>query len=84
MLDSCAGRTPPLHQPEGQMFAILDQHCKVLLLLLHRLEGLHQLHLVLSPEGIALGDMRESRPGIRDHNGATFLREHSRDSKPTP
>jgi len=38
------------------------------LLLLHRLEGLHQLHLILPPEGIALGHKRESRPGIRVHN----------------
>jgi hypothetical protein len=68
MSDSHAGRTPPLHQPEGQMFAVLDQRCKIMTLLLHRLEGLHKLHLVLPPEDIALGHTRESRLGIQDHN----------------
>src|SRR5271169_3359903 len=34
-----------------------------MILLLHRLEGLHQLHFVPPPGGIALGHTRESQPG---------------------
>ena len=58
MSDSRAGPAPPLHQPEGQMFAVLDQRCQIMTLLLHRLKGLHQLHLIPPPEGIALGHTR--------------------------
>jgi hypothetical protein len=80
--DSRAGWTIPLRQPEGQMFAVLNQRSKlkIMLLLLHRLEGLHQLHLVLPPEGIAFGHTRESRLGIRgDHNSGETMAPSGKD-----
>ena len=64
--NSCARRTPPLHQPEGQLVKCLTssiKRFKTMLLLEHHLGGLHQLRLAPPPEGIALGHTRESRPG---------------------
>ena len=77
MSDSRAEWTLPLHQPDGQS----TLHNK----LLYRLEGLHQLHLVLPPEGIALGHTRESRPRIWDHNaGETMAPSGKYENRPSP
>ena len=66
------------------MFAALDQRCRIMLLLLHRLKGLQKLHLFLPPEGVALGHTRESRQGIRDRNaGETTTPSGKKKNRPS-